>query len=184
MAALQERGAYVDNYVGDLVMALFGAPISLGTHAQDVRAGVLAALDFVRLVEARNCKRRDLGQIPIEVGIGLHCGQAVVGNLGARGASRGAGRGAARGGKTGKVHYTALGDVVNVASRIESGTRAEGVALLVTREVVEALAGLDASEIAGLPGWNSRGAIQVKGRAARVEIYAPAYAPAPESCLR
>lgn len=152
VSALKKRGAYVDNYVGDLVMALFGAPVSSGDFGADVRAAVAAALDFVELVEERNRKRREMGQIPIEVGIGVHCGLAVVGNLGSRDAQSG-----------GKIHYTALGDVVNVASRVESATREHDVALLVTREVVET-AGAGAA-------WNRIGEIAVKGRAAPVEVW-------------
>lgn len=155
VAALQKRGAYVDNYVGDLVMALFGAPVSQGKFETDVRAAVFAALDFLRLVNERNKTRRQNGQIPIEIGIGVHCGEAVVGNLGSTDSENG-----------GKIHYTAIGDVVNVASRLESATRGQNVDLLVTREVVEAC-----GQAEGLPTWNQIGFIQVKGRTAPVEIF-------------
>jgi adenylate cyclase len=155
VAALQKRGAYVDNYVGDLVMALFGTPVSSGSYQTDVRAAVLAALDFVSIVEARNIGRRAKGQFPIEVGIGVHCGEAVVGNMGTTDAQAG-----------GKIHYTAIGDVVNVASRIESATRGQNVALLVTREVVEAC-----GQGEELPPWERIGEVNVKGRAAAVEIF-------------
>jgi adenylate cyclase len=155
VGALKKHGAYVDNYVGDLVMALFGAPVSAGDFSADVRAATLAALEFVQLVEARNQKRHENGQFPIEVGIGVHCGVAVVGNLGTRDPQGG-----------GKIHYTAIGDVVNVASRVESATRGQNVTLLVTREVVEV-----GGEMPGLPPWCRIGEISVKGRSAPVEIF-------------
>ncbi|RYG63040.1 adenylate/guanylate cyclase domain-containing protein [bacterium] len=155
VAALKKRGAYVDNYVGDLVMALFGAPVSNGSYELDVQAAVLAALDFVSLVEERNIGRRERGQFPIEVGIGVHCGEAVVGNLGSTDPNSG-----------GKIHYTAIGDTVNVASRVESATRGQNVALLVTREVVDVC---DQGE--GIPDLERIGEVNVKGREAAVEIY-------------
>ena len=157
--ALQERGAYVDNYVGDLVMALFGAPIAGESFEADVERGVLAALDFVRIVEERNAVRREAGQLVIEVGIGLHCGEALVGNLGTP----------ARAGHEGHIHYTAIGDVVNIASRVESATRNFGATLLVTEEIVTACA-----ERAGLPGFEFVAETKVKGRVTPVRLYGPA----------
>jgi len=145
VAALKKRGAYADNYVGDLVMALFGAPVSQ-TFEKDVQNSVLAALDFVRLVGERNELRKANGQAPIEVGIGVHCGEAVVGNLGAEG----------------KIHYTAIGDTVNIASRVESSTRKYDAALLVTEEVVQACPDF---------GWQFVDETQVKGRTAPVRLY-------------
>ena len=143
---LKARGAYTDNYVGDLVLALFGAPISRSFET-DVQNAVAAAREFVLLVDARNAARRAAGEEPIEVGIGLHCGEAVVGNLGT----------------TRRIHYTAIGDAVNIASRVESLTRQYGVPLLVTEEIV-----------AHAPGeWNFIDETTIKGRVAPVKIYAP-----------
>jgi len=157
--ALQERGAYVDNYVGDLVMALFGAPIAGESFEADVENAVLAALDFVSIVEERNAVRREAGQLVIEVGIGLHCGEALVGNLGTP----------AQAGHEGHIHYTAIGDVVNIASRVESATRNFGATLLVTEEMVAACAGRPA-----LPAFEFVAETKVKGRTAPVRLYRPA----------
>lgn len=150
VGALKKRGAYADNYVGDLVMALFGAPISAGTFRADSEASVYAALDFVRLVEERNTLRREKGEPPIEVGIGLHCGEAVVGNLGTLGPQS-------------KIHYTAIGDAVNIASRVESTTRKYDVPLLVTEEIVQATG--DTFK------WEFVDETVVKGRVAPVRLY-------------
>lgn len=151
--ALKARGAYADNYVGDLVMALCGAPVSQG-YTTDVQNAVAAANDFVRLVEERNVLRKAAGEEPIEVGIGLHCGEAVVGNLGSKR----------------KIHYTAIGDVVNIASRVESSTRKYGVPLLVTEEIVRVAGG----------SWEFVEETTVKGRAAPVRLYRAAGEAAPE----
>lgn len=143
--ALQQRGAYVDNYVGDLVMAVFGAPITKGYKA-DVNAAVLSALDFERIITERNVQRKARGELPIEVGVGVHCGSAVVGNLGSRR----------------KMHYTAIGDTVNIASRVESETRHYPTRLLVTEDVT-----------AQCPDYNWQFVAEtaVKGRAAPVKLY-------------
>jgi adenylate cyclase len=150
--ALQSRGAYVDNYVGDLIMALFGAPFSAGSLSLNTRNAVLAAVDFVRIVGERNAARRAAGDPLIEVGIGVHCGPAVVGNLGSRR----------------RMKYTAIGDTVNIASRVESTTRKFETRLLVTEEVVQACA--DDEEIMAL-GWEFAAETQVKGRVAPVRLY-------------
>jgi class 3 adenylate cyclase/CHASE2 domain-containing sensor protein len=150
--ALQNRGAYVDNYVGDLIMALFGAPVSAGSRALNTRNAVLAAVDFVRIVGERNATRHAAGEPVIEVGIGVHCGPAVVGNLGSQR----------------RMKYTAIGDTVNIASRVESTTRKFDTRLLVTEEVVQSCA--DDAEVMAL-GWEFVAETQVKGRSAPVRLY-------------
>lgn len=146
VAALKQRGAYVDNYVGDLVMAVFGAPVSQGSFAQDVQAAVLAAQDFDRIITERNSERQKRGEIPIEVGIGVHCGPVVVGNLGSQR----------------KIHYTAIGDTVNIASRVESETRHHPTRLLVTEEVT-----VQCPDVS----WEFVTETAVKGRTAPVKLY-------------
>jgi adenylate cyclase len=150
--SLKDRGAYVDNYVGDLIMALFGAPESAGSLELNTRAAVLAAVDFVRIVDERNAAQRAAGDPVIDVGIGVHCGTAVVGNLGS----------------PKRMKYTAIGDTVNIASRVESNTRKFDTRLLVTEEVMRACAPFP--EIVDL-GWEFAAETQVKGRVAPVRLY-------------
>lgn len=157
---LHDRGAYTDNYVGDLVMALFGAPISSGNLGSDARNAVLAALDFARVVDERNQARREQGEEPIEVGIGVHCGEAVVGNLGTMG-NKNTGR---------KIHYTALGDTVNIASRVESATRHYDTSILVTAEVVQEC---QADPLLAHLEWRFIEETLVKGREAPVKLFEP-----------
>lgn len=161
--AMQKRGAFVDNYVGDLVMAIFGAPLSAGSLQAETRRAVLAALDVVRIVEERNALRCEFGEEPIHVGVGVHCGAAVVGYLGS---SR-------------RIHYTAIGDTVNVASRVESATRKYDVPLLVTESVIKMCEysqgeTLDenAAEFATIV-WQFVAETPVKGRAETVRLFVP-----------
>jgi adenylate cyclase len=90
----------IDKYVGDSVMAFWGAPLDQPDHA--ARA-VEAARCAARAIAADNHRRRANGEPAIRVRIGLHTGPVVVGNIGA----------------PGRVNYTVVGDTVNVAQRIE-----------------------------------------------------------------
>ena len=100
-----ERGGTIDKFIGDSVMAYFGAPVPHSDHA--FRAAS-AALDIIRTLEIRahGCGGLDPGStsiIPVEVGIGVHSGAVVVGNIGS----------------DHSADFTAVGDPVNVAHRLE-----------------------------------------------------------------
>ena len=90
----------IDKYIGDSVMAFWGAPSEQPDHA--ARA-LEAARCAARAIAADNARRRVAGEAPIRLRIGLHTGSVVVGNIGA----------------PGRVNYTVVGDTVNVAQRIE-----------------------------------------------------------------
>jgi adenylate cyclase len=119
---LKSRGAFVDKFVGDMVMGIFGAPLAAESAAASARNAVLSAIEVLTIVERRNRERRGLGEPLIEVGIGVHCGPAIVGNLGSRS----------------RMNYTAIGDTVNIGSRVEDATRVYDIPLLVTEEVLQA----------------------------------------------
>jgi sigma-B regulation protein RsbU (phosphoserine phosphatase) len=100
-----ERGGTIDKFIGDSVMAYFGAPVPYSDHA--LRAAS-AALDIVRAIEdrARRSSDRDPScspLIPVQIGIGVHSGNVVVGNIGS----------------DRRTDFTAVGDPVNVAHRLE-----------------------------------------------------------------
>lgn len=143
------HGGTLDKYIGDCIMAFWGAPLDDPQHA---RHAVDAALE---MQDALLAFRRDLQAEGsdvegFDVGIGVHSGPAVVGFIGTRH----------------KLDYTAIGDTVNLASRVEGLTK--GVArVLVTKETM--LACGTAEDIAFEP----KGAFSVKGRAATVELYEP-----------
>lgn len=118
-----EEGGSVDKFIGDAIMAVFGSPVAHPDHARRaVRAAVaLAAVgrDFGALVTQR-FPSRDLPAFGI--GIGLHTGVAVVGNIGS----------------PRRLEFTSIGDTVNTASRLEGLTKNLGWAIVASRETVEA----------------------------------------------
>jgi sigma-B regulation protein RsbU (phosphoserine phosphatase) len=100
-----ERGGTIDKFIGDSVMAYFGAPVPYSDHA--LRAAS-AALDIVRAIEERARRSSDRDPscsplIPVQIGIGVHSGNVVVGNIGS----------------DRRTDFTAVGDPVNVAHRLE-----------------------------------------------------------------
>lgn len=134
--AIHASGGMIDNFRGDGMMAVFGAPSRL----PDPPAQALAAARemFLRLA-ALNCTLMDEGREPLAIGIGIAAGEAVLGNVGS----------AAR------HDYTAIGDAVNVAARLQSLCKDRGMKLMVSAEVARhapsdmALAALGLQDIAG-----------------------------------
>ena len=102
--AIEAEGGTVNQYIGDAVMVLFGAPQSQPDHA--ARA-VRAAVEVVRRVHDLRDRWKDLGAEEFRIGIGIHTGKAVVGTVGS----------------PRRLDYTAIGDTVNTAARIESANK-------------------------------------------------------------
>jgi adenylate cyclase len=103
--AIMREGGYINKYIGDGIMALFGAPLEKPAHTEDAAraaSGCLEALDrFNASLAAR-------GKPPLRIRIGLSTGEVVVGLVGALGK---------------KLEYTAMGDVVNLAARLEAASK-------------------------------------------------------------
>ena len=110
--AVQKNGGMVDKYIGDAMMAIFNAPLDQDEH--ETRA-VQTALDIQENMEALNKEFVAEGLPEIAIGIGIHSGDAVIGNMGS--ATR--------------FDYTAIGDAVNTAARLESATKEYKVDLLI-----------------------------------------------------
>jgi adenylate cyclase len=139
------HGGSLDKFIGDAIMALWGAPLDDAQHA---RHAVACALDMAdTLAEFK----RELGEAArdFDVGIGIHSGRAVVGLIGS----------------DKRREYTAIGDTVNLASRIEGLTKEAKRRILVSRETVE--------QCAGAFDFVSCGTFPVKGRAQPVELFEP-----------
>ena len=138
------HGGSLDKFIGDCIMAFWGAPLDDPDHA---RHAVEAALEMGEVLQRF---KRELGEgdADFDVGIGIHSGPAVVGLIGSEQ----------------RREYTAIGDTVNLGSRIEGLTK--GVSrILVSRETMEACG--DAFE------FKSFGSFKVKGREQEVELFAP-----------
>jgi len=139
------HGGSLDKYIGDCIMAIWGAPLDDPEHA---RNAVACALDMADVLKAF---KRELGaeDLDFDVGIGLHSGPAVVGLMGSQK----------------RLEYTAIGDTVNLASRIEGLTKDAKRRILVSRDT--------ADRCGGAYDFVSCGTFPVKGRAQPVELFEP-----------
>jgi len=114
--AILEFGGTLDKFVGDSIVTVFNAPLALPDHA--FRA-VLTAVRMRERLAAFNADQRVQGQPELRMGMGIHTGPAVVGNIGSEGK---------------RVEYTAMGDTVNVAARLEGLTKELGGDLYLSEE--------------------------------------------------
>jgi adenylate cyclase len=140
----QHRGT-LDKYVGDAIMAFWGAPVADPQHA---RNAVLAALDMQSEARALNEKFRARGWPTIRIGIGVNSGVMRVGDMGS------------------KIRraYTVMGDAVNIASRLEGITKQYGADIIVGEGTRRLLTGFVLREI---------DRVRVKGKDEPVAIYQP-----------
>ena len=121
VAIIHEQEGTVISFMGDGVMAVFGAPKALPNAAEAAFRAAVRMLDGVRDFN-RELEAEDIA--PIAIGVGMHLGEAVIGHVGS---------------KT-RHDFTAIGDVTNVASRLESATKEAGFRIVISREVAEQLA--------------------------------------------
>ncbi|HRE82773.1 MAG TPA: adenylate/guanylate cyclase domain-containing protein [Opitutaceae bacterium] len=141
-----DRGGYVDKYIGDAIMAVFGNPEDLPDHAS---AACLAALECGRRLEALNQTLQREHGVQLKIRIGLNTGEAVVGNVGS---SR-------------KKNFTVLGDAVNLASRLEGANKMLDTAILIGPQTARAVEGKILTRPVAL--------LRVKGKTEAVEVYEP-----------
>lgn len=113
------HGGSIDKFLGDGIMAVFGAPEETPADAYD---SVLCAVVILDTMDAWTAERQQRGLMATSVGIGLHFGRVVQGNVGI----------------DDRMEYTTLGDTVNVANRLEAMTRPFGTGIVLSRETVEA----------------------------------------------
>ena len=149
---IEAEGGTVDKYIGDAIMAFWGAPERMPDHA--ARA-LRAAADIQRLVQADNKRRLDTGEPKLAIRIGIHTGAVVVGNIGSQN----------------RINYTIVGDPVNIASRIDSLAKE-----LATDEDCIVLVSGDACEHANIQADASfdlspLGEREIRGREGTVKIF-------------
>lgn len=142
---IEEHGGVVDKFIGDAVMALFGAPLRQENAPGNA---IAAAFDMLAVVEKVNQRFAARGQDTINIGIGINTGKVVLGNMGSQS----------------RLNYTAIGDGVNIASRIESLCKDYSVPLLVSESTKAQAAGYS---------YNKLGEVQVKGKREILSIYHP-----------
>jgi adenylate cyclase len=132
----QRHGGIVNKFLGDGLMALFSEWTGRPDHAD---AAVAAGREMLQRLQALNVRLGAAGEPPLAIGIGIHTGRAVVGSIGS----------------PRRMEYTAIGDAVNVASRVESLTKVVGVPLLLTAATRQALSVSPSLEL--LPAQEVRG---------------------------
>ena len=115
-----ENNGIIDKFMGDGILAVFGVPVSSKDHAE---SGIKAALAMNERLRAQNLERGKTGLFPIRIGIGVHSGPVIGGNLG----------------NNNKLEYTVIGDTVNVASRIENLTKRYKSPLIISDTTYENL---------------------------------------------
>ena len=147
-ACVEKEGGTIDKFIGDAVMAFWGAPGRIDNPAE---AACRAAIAIQRAIAADNRQRTGDGLEPVRIRIGIHLGPVVVDDIGA----------------PNRINYTIVGDTVNATQRLESLGKAvdpdaEAIAL-VSREIVEAVP----------PGFQfiNRGKHLVKGKHEELEVY-------------
>lgn len=134
-AVIERNKGVVDKYIGDSIMALFGAPLSRGN---DAAHAVNAALAIQEAIAELNRINTQSGIAPIEAGVGVHTGLVVAGNLGSQN----------------RLNYTVIGDSVNLAARMEGLTRKYNISTIVSDACCEKAPGfvyreLDLVRVAG-----------------------------------
>jgi adenylate cyclase len=142
------QGGTVDKFIGDAVMALFGSPVAYADHARRALAAALQMVETARTFRNWMHQRFPDKNLPeFDIGIGLHTGEAVIGNIGS----------------PKRLEFTAIGDSVNIASRLEGLAKEFGWRIVASAETIAA---------AG-PGVRTvqKQRVFVKGRDKEVEVF-------------
>jgi adenylate cyclase len=143
--AIEAHGGVVEEYMGDGVKVLFGAPVE---HEDDAIRSVRAALGLQRAMPAINAEIEAMGGAPLTVGVGVHTGSVVAGKMGS----------------ISRLKYTVVGDGVNLAARLEGLTKRYGIGIIVSEATREPCLEICFREI---------DRVRVKGRDAPVTIFEP-----------
>ncbi|HYC35170.1 MAG TPA: adenylate/guanylate cyclase domain-containing protein [Usitatibacter sp.] len=142
---IQEQRGTIDKYIGDAIMAFWGAPVADPDHAAH---GVAAALEMQKRIRGLDTDFAKRGWPMLQVGVGLNCGEMNVGDMGSRF----------------RRAYTVMGDAVNLGSRLEGLTKEYGLGILVSEAIVQAAPDFVYREI---------DTVAVKGRVEGVNMYEP-----------
>jgi adenylate cyclase len=145
---IEAEDGTIDKFIGDALMAFWGAPDEQPDHAlRACRAGQA----IIRAIDADNARREAAGQDPVRLRVGIHTGAMTVGNIGA----------------PGRMNYTVVGDAVNTAQRLE----ALGVQFAKAAAVVVLISGTTAAMARDQLPLTEAGSFEVKGRAEPIEVF-------------
>jgi adenylate cyclase len=142
---IEAAGGYVDKYIGDAIVAIFGAPVDDPHHAAHAVGAALACQ--ARLAELNGNDPAFAGRTLV-MRIGLNTGEAIVGNIGSRR----------------RFNYTAMGDTVNLASRLEGANKFYGTTILASEALHDAASGI---------AWREIDRVRVVGRGQPVRLFTP-----------
>ena len=142
---IQRHGGTLDKYIGDAIVAFWGAPVEDLNHANNA---VLAALEMQLELQQLNLRFKEKNWPALQVGIGINTGPMTVGDMGSRI----------------RLAYTVMGDAVNLGARLEAKTKEYGVAILVGEATKERTPDFVYREL---------DCVQVKGKEQAVTIYEP-----------
>ena len=143
--AITGCGGVVNQMVGDGLMSIFGAPLPL---ADPCGSAVRAAREMIELIALLNVEREAGGKAALRIGIGIATGEMIAGYTGTHS----------------RATYTCIGDAVNLAARLEAYTKEAGRPILIDGDTAAALDGTQALE--------PLGAVQLKGKASAVPVFA------------
>jgi len=138
------RNGIIDKYIGDAIMAVFGAPIK---HDDDALSSLRAAFQMTEALHEFNEQQTVLGKPPFKIGIGINYGPLTVGNIGSER----------------KMDYTVIGDTVNLASRLEGLTKPYHAEIIISEFMWE--------QVRDTYPCRLLDAVQVKGKTKGVRIY-------------
>jgi len=142
---IMAHGGIVDKYIGDAIMAFFGAPVR---HEDDAHQSVLAGLEMADAVKVFNQEQISMGKPEFRIGVGINYGVVTVGNIGTEK----------------KMDYTVIGDMVNLASRLEGLTKTYHQELLIAESLFV--------KVKDKVSWRFLDTVAVKGKTRGVKIYA------------
>jgi len=148
---IMNRNGIVDKYIGDAIMAFWGAPVK---HADDALQAVLSGLDMIEAVKGFNENQKKLGKPEFHIGIGINYGTVTVGNIGSER----------------KMDYTVIGDMVNLASRMEGLNKTYHTEILISETLHDSLKKSGENTASPL-FFRLLDTVAVKGKTRGVKIY-------------
>jgi adenylate cyclase len=138
---IMKHDGVIDKYIGDAIMAFWNAPVEVNNHEEKAVRSSLAMIDALSKMKT---------ETPLAIGIGLHAGEAIVGNIGSRA----------------RINYTIIGDAVNACSRLEGLTKKYGLQIIVSEQIKNAITSSDII-------WRPVDIVRVKGKSEVMKLYEP-----------